>query len=602
MKNSLLFLLFFVCITTSLIAQREYEYINPPQTQHEDYTISIDHIVSKEDYCKLRLTVVNKSNNYQAFDLSKVGFIYEGLGTYYPTKGKIKIIPPKEKIAETIRIDGNMNYMVEHFTLSLEGLNYATNKTSTAIGPTALLENSIIRSEDLKIQIQKAHSKRGRFFFAMNIQYNGKNNEFMTIDPTELLANNDTKNRFAPNLVSKKFFILQHSKKAIINGDFETKDAALTLDWSKVFTNYTLTRQPRIKVPIYHTLPRSTPSIASTSDVKKTKATNQKNIDDINKDIDNIHTAVKNIQKDINQKANFPTSQCGKYVGDITSNPVKVTIFSEEGECFKIRTLGETINPTFSSKVVFSSPIIGKATIMMENGASFNKSLVFNEEIYQATYQIKRNKKGKYVAKLLLGTIGSTGPTAKELAEQSAANLKRFQEESRQSHDEFVREHKKRIAESNASTSTTEISTSSSSSSSTSSNSSNSNNSNTSYRNPSSNSSRPAGTMHLRFYNGSQPLANMRVEVSTMTGFVGRGTTDSNGDVYIDASSLGDTRRINIYAKNSEAEYKLGNVIKLDNQLFAFIEPAKILLETTGNLIKAAEDGDTDQILKDFGF
>ena len=45
-------------------------------------------------------------------------------------------------------------------------------------------------------------------------------------------------------------------------------------------------------------------------------------------------------------------------------------------------------------------------------------SFLLNEDIYAVTYKIKRNKKGKYVTKMLLGTVGSTGPTAQELADK----------------------------------------------------------------------------------------------------------------------------------------------------------------------------------------
>ena len=107
--------------------------------------------------------------------------------------------------------------------------------------------------------------------------------------------------------------------------------------------------------------------------------------------------------------------------------------------------------------------------------------------------------------------------------------------------------------------------------------------------------------MHLRFMEGTSPLVNMRVEVSTLSGWTGTGTTDSNGDVYIDATNL-NTKNINIYARNSNTEYKLGNVVRLDNNLFALIEPATLMLKKTNDLINAAQDGDSDAILDNMGW
>ena len=62
------------------------------------------------------------------------------------------------------------------------------------------------------------------------------------------------------------------------------------------------------------------------------------------------------------------------------------------------------------------------------------------------------------------------------------------------------------------------------------------------------------------------------------------------------------TKNINIYARNSTTEYKLGNVVRLDNNLFALIEPATLMLKKTNDLIKAAEDGDSDAILDNMGW
>jgi len=93
MKN--VYLSFFlVLFAGALMAQKEIEYISPPTIQHELYSINVANIFSREDYCKLRLEVANKSDGYLALDLSKVGFVYENIGTYYPPKGKTEIIAP----------------------------------------------------------------------------------------------------------------------------------------------------------------------------------------------------------------------------------------------------------------------------------------------------------------------------------------------------------------------------------------------------------------------------------------------------------------------------------------------------------------------------
>lgn len=588
MKNTVFLLFLLSCFYVStLTAQKEIEYINPPSVQHQDYTIDIDNIISKEDYCKFRLVINNNTDNYQAFDLKKVGFIYENIGTYYPKKGKIKIIPPNDKISHTIRIDGNMNYMVEQFKVSLEGLLYASDQTPLSIPAKTLEAGMGIESKEIELEIKKVVHKKGRFSFAMNGVYNGKRNAFVTIDPTELKAIDEGDQSIKATVNNKKLLVLQDGKKFSINGDFESGSAALMLDWTDVITTYTLNQQPKTVVQIYHTTPAPTPppvpAVTTTTKTTKTVTTTE--------------IAANNVQNTSPRPA--AKNNCSKYTGPMNGHPAKVTIYSEEGECFQVKALGEYINPNYASKVSFGFPIVGKVEIAMENGETFNKSILLNEDIYAVTYKIKRNKKGKYVTKMLLGTVGHTGPTAQELANQSAANLEKFKREQEQKSNDQLAEHRRRIAELDAKTGTTTTSNSSTSSSSQTTTTTNNNN-RTTNNNNSINRKMP-NSMHLRFMEGTSPLVNMRVEVSTLSGWTGTGTTDSNGDVYIDATNL-NTKNINIYAKNSTTEYKLGNVVKLDNNLFALIEPATLMLKTTGNLIKAAEDGDTDAILENMGW
>lgn len=584
--STLLILCVFYTIST---AQKEIEYINPPSVQQENYSIDIDNIISKEDYCKFRLTINNLSNQYQAYDLRKVGFIYDNVGTYYPKKGAIKIIPPGEKISQTIRVDGNMNYMVEQFKVSLEGLLFASQGTPITVDGQALEAGTAVDSKELNLTVKKVSNKKDRFSFSMNGACTADKYAFMTLDPTSLKAKGEDNGLSKANISNKKFWILQNGKKFSINGDFQSSSATLTLDWSDVLTRYTLSKQTKTVVQIYHTAP-----IASAPPVTTTKTTTTTTTRTTNTTQNSTNNTT------IPSTPSRPAAQnnCSKYVGDLSGQPVKVSIYSEEGECFQVKALGEYINPNYAQRVTFGFPIVGKVTIAMENGETFNKSILLNEDIYEVTYKIKKNKKGKYVTKMLLGTVGSTGPTAQELADQSAANLEKFKREQEAKSNDQLAEHRRRIAELDAKTATKEEQTDRSTTSTTT-----TSTSNTVNRATSSNSTnrKMPNSMHLRFMEGTNPLVNMRVEVSTTSGWTGTGTTDSNGDVYIDATNL-NTKHINIYAKNHNTEYKLANVVKLDNNLFALIEPATLMLKTTNNLINAAQDGDSDAILDQMGW
>jgi hypothetical protein len=150
-----LFSLFVLIFTIgNLYAQDEVEYINPPVVSNALYDIKIEKLVAKEDYCKLRFEIKNKTKGYLTCDLSKIGFEYTNLGTYYPAKGKLIVIPPGKKSSDVIKISGNnFNCMVDYFNLKIEGLGQASNKKIATINPLVLGEGAADNVDDIEINI-----------------------------------------------------------------------------------------------------------------------------------------------------------------------------------------------------------------------------------------------------------------------------------------------------------------------------------------------------------------------------------------------------------------------------------------------------------------
>src|SRR5690606_27128497 len=109
--------------TFSLFAQSEINYNNPPSIKTSDYRIDAVDIVSTDAYCKLKLIIQNTTKDaYFVFASDELGFHYDGIGTYWTKKDKELIVFPESKESRVIKVDGDMDYRVDHFSLLVNGL------------------------------------------------------------------------------------------------------------------------------------------------------------------------------------------------------------------------------------------------------------------------------------------------------------------------------------------------------------------------------------------------------------------------------------------------------------------------------------------------
>lgn len=122
---------------------------------------------------------------------------------------------------------------------------------------------------------------------------------------------------------------------------------------------------------------------------------------------------------------------CGAYTSPDQSQPVGITIYSPEGECFEVTVQGVKVNPEKATRVQFKTgygliPVVVK----LDNGNTINKSIAIGDTYVQANYRIVANKKGKYKLRFEPFTGTSTGPTASEMvAEMQAKNQAKLKAE-----------------------------------------------------------------------------------------------------------------------------------------------------------------------------
>ncbi|BDS10288.1 hypothetical protein [Aureispira anguillae] len=368
MKNTTFLLFLFSWMFSPIFAQEEMEYINPPIVQHDLYTLEIKDIISKEDYCKFRLLINNKSNSYMAYDISKVGFLYDNLGTYYPSKKKIVIVPPNKRIVETIKISGNINYMVSHFSVQLEGLSYAPTVEFSPLDSIPLEEGNSPQDEQLNLVVKKVKSKKGKFSFSIAGEFSGKDNEFCVLNP-EAISFVDSKNQpLEVKLTPKKLQLLKDGKKVTINGSFESEDENIRIYWNNAYELYTLYPES-IKTILLHQV--GTPPVSATE----------------------LHPTA---------------SGCPAVTGN-TSGYTRVTFFNSEKKCFKMFVNGALISNDYSANVTFKTgPGKKRIEYHFANGHVLKDNVFINSDWLEASYRLKP-KRNSYAVNLIWGSVVSDG-------------------------------------------------------------------------------------------------------------------------------------------------------------------------------------------------
>ena len=390
--KSVALLLYLILMVHASFAQKEIEYINPPTIQDPAYQISLDDIIAKDDYCKFKLVVNNKSSNYLAYDLSQVGFVYSGLGTYYPKKGKVKVIPPNEKMSATIRVDGDLNYMVDDFDVLLEGLKQNTNSQVAAFETaTPLKSGAKDNVGNFRVEVKKTNLKKKNLDFTIDVRYEGGPQEFGTIDPRNLITKTTDGNTCSSKINIQKLRIVQGDKKLTLIGSIERNGAeSFVIDWSNTFTNYTLESFNKHQVAI-HRFGASTAKTTTVVDAAPTPKPQR-------------NPKAAKIVTPTPQPSAPPAATCNAVVGN-TQGKTKVNFYNVERHCFKMYVNGALISEEYSSNVTFNT---GPGKKMLEfhfqNGHVFTDKIVLYPDWLESAYRVKP-KGSSYTVNLNLGTI-----------------------------------------------------------------------------------------------------------------------------------------------------------------------------------------------------
>lgn len=360
MNNFLLVV--FVALLNFAFAQDEIKYYNPPSFFTDIVKVDCDDIVSTEKLCKLKLIINNTSNNnFIVVNTKKVGFEYEGLGVYFPKKGKDIIFPPKNKKSRIIKIDGDMDYRVNSFKILVKSLREG-KKENSIIFPLVKLEigKSVETEKDqVNFIFEKSKSKKGKVSIDLTVKSSLKDDVLLNFNPEKFVIKDTKGNEIAYKINLKREFNFLGNAEKKYKISFESESSLFEVSSKNVF--YLINLSP--------------------FDIKPFSISNGK-------------TPQQPVVP--NPPATSEIERCNSFIGQ-RSGPVEVLIMSDGNECFKLDVDDFRQTPTFSKVAkVYMNSGSHKFKIILESGIEVEKT-VFIADTYSAVgYNIKAKKNGDY--------------------------------------------------------------------------------------------------------------------------------------------------------------------------------------------------------------
>lgn len=95
------------------------------------------------------------------------------------------------------------------------------------------------------------------------------------------------------------------------------------------------------------------------------------------------------------------SAQCPAWESPDKNKKVKVIVWSEEGDCFKLKLDGAEVNPDSANQVTFWVNVTTSIPkmIVQVHGQEDKKALLMNDNMAALYYKVEKNKKGEYSLK-----------------------------------------------------------------------------------------------------------------------------------------------------------------------------------------------------------
>ena len=248
MKKSI-FLILIAIISINIFAQnpRQRNYFKQPAPViSNEYKISFKDIVSKAEYLKMAITTQNLLEDcYLMYKQSETKFIFP-FGEY-PAKPRTVYIAPKEQRKKTLKVDGDTRFLVDSFTIHLDGVYKLPLKGNNIKIKDFELPASTnkIKTDKFVINLIKLKKSTAETYALFECTYLG--DKIAMIDPSEISVKVEDKDIVYANDNKKpKIKFLRKGEKTKVKAIFhipgnivDMQFATLLVKWNDTFKEIT---------------------------------------------------------------------------------------------------------------------------------------------------------------------------------------------------------------------------------------------------------------------------------------------------------------------------------------------------------------------------
>lgn len=181
---------FFVsCLVSFFVSTsigQTYYYENPDPIEGDEYEISFDNVVSKNDYCKMATKVENSSLDFIMIETK--GAIYKNGEIEQKPKKKTFIIAPGKKKTYTMAFDDKGNYNVQNFSIDFGGLYIIPTDGEKVKTPKFNLpaSSNSIEAGDFEINLKNLKKETKETVATFEVMYKGR--DIGLVQPSNLKA------------------------------------------------------------------------------------------------------------------------------------------------------------------------------------------------------------------------------------------------------------------------------------------------------------------------------------------------------------------------------------------------------------------------------
>lgn len=183
---SLLYLISLVAFLTGTSTAQTYYYENPSSIEGEDYEVSFDNVVSKEDYCKMATKVSNNTLDFIMIETKEV--VYKNGTIEQNPKAKTFFVAPSKKKTYTMAFDDKGNYNVQNFSVDFAGLYLVPIDGKNVNAPEFNLpaSDNKIEAGDFEIRLKNLKKETKETVATFEVLYKGE--EIGLVKPSNLMA------------------------------------------------------------------------------------------------------------------------------------------------------------------------------------------------------------------------------------------------------------------------------------------------------------------------------------------------------------------------------------------------------------------------------